>query len=44
MSKWVTCEICGEQKEVPAYEGDGVYHDHECREDSETVDEGEEEA
>lgn len=30
MSKWVRCDICGEQKEVPAFEGDGVYHDHFC--------------
>ena len=37
MSKWVSCEICGELKEVPAFEGDGVYHDHYCN--TETNDE-----
>lgn len=30
MSAWVRCEICGKQKEVPAFEGDGVYSEHTC--------------
>lgn len=30
MSEWVECEICGELKEIPAYEGDGVYSTHFC--------------
>jgi hypothetical protein len=30
MSKWIDCPDCGEPKEVPAYEGDGVYHPHFC--------------
>lgn len=32
MSMWVKCEKCGALKEVPAYEGDGTYHDHYCEE------------
>ena len=30
MSAWVTCPTCGGLMEVPAYEGDGVYHGHIC--------------
>lgn len=30
MSTWERCKDCGEFKEVPAYEGDGVYSTHEC--------------
>ena len=30
MSMWIPCPICGEAMEVPAYEGDGVYHAHYC--------------
>ena len=43
MSAWVQCEICGEQKEVPAFEGDGVYNDHYCQPEAEHVDEREDE-
>lgn len=32
MSKWIKCPYCGEPKEVPAYEGDGVYSKHHCEE------------
>ena len=35
MSMWVKCEICGKLKEVPAYEGDGTYHDHDCQPETE---------
>ena len=31
MSMWIKCEICGELKEVPAFEGDGVYSTHVCK-------------
>jgi len=30
MSAWVKCEFCGRDKEIPAYEGDGVYTEHYC--------------
>lgn len=30
MSEWVKCEVCGALKEIPAYEGDGVYSRHVC--------------
>jgi hypothetical protein len=30
MSKWVSCEVCGQLKEIPAYDGDGVYSVHIC--------------
>lgn len=30
MSKVINCEECGQPKEVPAYEGDGVYSKHVC--------------
>lgn len=31
MSAWVKCDICGGMKEVPAFEGDGVYSTHVCK-------------
>lgn len=31
MSMWVKCDICGGMKEVPAFEGDGVYSTHICK-------------
>ena len=31
MSAVVRCEKCGEYKEVPAFEGDGVYSTHVCK-------------
>lgn len=44
MSKWVKCPDCGDEMEVPAYEGDGVYHEHICRkEEPENRDEEEKE-
>lgn len=30
MSMWIKCNICGGMKEVPAFEGDGVYSTHVC--------------
>lgn len=30
MSAWIKCPKCGKPKEVPAYEGDGVYSEHTC--------------
>jgi hypothetical protein len=33
MSTVVRCEKCGEYKEVPSFEGDGVYSTHVCKED-----------
>lgn len=37
MSMWITCDNCGQPKEVPAYEGDGVYSAHRCRGDSQAT-------
>jgi hypothetical protein len=31
MSKWAKCEQCGMDKEVPAFEGDGVFSLHICK-------------
>jgi hypothetical protein len=39
MSAWIKCPVCGELKEVPAFEGDGVYSEHFCEPDSEYTDE-----
>lgn len=30
MSMWIKCNICSGMKEVPAFEGDGVYSTHVC--------------
>lgn len=30
MSKRIECPDCGEQIDVPAYPGDGVYSEHHC--------------
>lgn len=35
MSMIVKCEICGKDKEVPAYPGDSVYSTHICEIDDE---------
>jgi len=32
MSSIVRCEKCGGYKEVPSFEGDGVYSTHYCKE------------
>jgi len=32
MSSVVRCEKCGGYKEVPSFEGDGVYSTHYCKE------------
>ena len=33
MSAVIRCPVCGQLKEVPAFEGDGVYHEHFCEPD-----------
>jgi hypothetical protein len=36
MSRRIICEKCGGWKDIPAFEGDGVYTDHVCSEHFDT--------
>jgi hypothetical protein len=39
MSMWVPCPKCGEDMEVPAFPGDGVFSRHICKEKENFVNE-----